>query len=178
MREIELKFKVDNLQSVIDFLISNDCSISEDIVQNDTIFVNDLNNVESVKDSVWLRIRQLNDKIELNYKKQSEKLSESKEIEFEVSSAKQASSFLKALDFKEWVKVNKIRKYSKFNGCTICIDTVERLGSFVELEILVDENDTKDYEEYLLKTAITMGINPQSRISGHYDTMINNLDKI
>lgn len=175
MREIELKFKVDNIENIISFLEKNNCKISFTECQYDTIYVQNLDNVESTEGSVWLRVRKTNEKIELNYKKQSAKKMESEEIEFEVSSYEKANAFLKALEFKEWVQVNKKRRYSKYQDYNICIDEVERLGTFVEIELLVNEQNDINYEEQLLNVAKEIGINTDNRINSHYDTMISEL---
>ncbi len=82
MREIELKFKVDSLDNIIDFLKKEGCIISDVLDQKDTVYVSNINDTESREGSVWLRVRQENDKIELNYKKQGNKKMTSKEIEF------------------------------------------------------------------------------------------------
>lgn len=175
MREIEIKFKIENIESIISFLEKNKCKISKENIQNDTIYVRDTNKVKSIEGSVWLRIRENNNKIELNYKKQSAKSIESEEIEFEVSSYEKANSFLKALGFKEWVQVNKKRKYTKYKDYNICIDEVEKLGTFIEIELLTDKEDKNDYQQELLTIAQELGINPSSRINSHYDTMIAEL---
>lgn len=175
MREIELKFKIDNLEELINKLKEEQCEISPIKIQNDTIYVQNLDDTESKEGSVWLRVRKENDKIELNYKKQSKKKMESEEIEFEVSSYELANQFLKALGYSPWVEVNKKRRYSKFKEYNICIDEVERLGSFIELEILVDNDNKDDYELALLEVAKKLGINPDNRINSHYDTMISEL---
>lgn len=175
MREIELKFKVDNIDDIISFLEKSNCEISDTECQYDTIYVQNLDNVESTEGSVWLRVRKTNDKIELNYKKQSAKKMESEEIEFEVNSYEKANAFLKALGFKEWVQVNKKRRYSKYQDYNICIDEVERLGTFVEIELLVNEQNDINYEEQLLNVAKEIGINTDNRINSHYDTMISEL---
>lgn len=175
MREIELKFKVDNIDEIISFLNTNNCEISQPIYQNDTIYVQNLNNVESKEGSVYLRVRKTNQKVELNYKRQSAKKMESEEIEFEVSSYQMANEFLKAIGFKEWVQVNKVRKYSKYQEYNICIDEVERLGTFVEIELLVNEQNDIDYESKLLEIAKEMKIDTNNRINSHYDTMISEL---
>ena len=176
MREIELKFKVDNLEELINKLKEEQCEISSIKLQNDTIYVQNLDDTESKEDSVWLRVRKENDKIELNYKKQSKKKMESEEIEFEVSSYELANQFLKALGYLPWVEVNKKRRYSNYKEYNICIDEVEKLGSFVELEILVDKDNKEDYELALLEVAKKLGINPDKRINSHYDTMISELN--
>ena len=175
MREIELKFKVEKKESIIDSLKKQGCELSSVNYQYDTIYVKDLNHVESTEGSIWLRVRKTNDLVELNYKKQSAKKMESEEIEFEVSSYEKANSFLKALGFQEWVQVNKKRQYTKYQNCNICIDEVERLGTFVEIELLIEEQTDVDYEKIILSVAKKLGINTQNRINSHYDTMISKI---
>lgn len=175
MREIELKFKVENIEEIISFLEKNNCKISSPTYQNDTIYVKDLDNVESTEGSIWLRIRKTNEIVELNYKKQSAKKMESEEIEFQVNSYEKANSFLKALGFKEWVQVNKKRQYSKYQDYNICIDEVEKLGTFIEIELLINEQNDINYEEQLLNVAKEIGIDANNRINSHYDTMISKL---
>ena len=99
MREIELKFKVKDKEILLKKLKSLNCEISEPLYQNDSIYVSDLESTESVEGSIWLRVRKENEKIELNLKKQSKKLEESKEIEFEVNSYEKANKFLETLGF-------------------------------------------------------------------------------
>lgn len=177
MREIELKFRVDNLDIFLEKLRSLGCEISDYINQADTIYVENLDNTDSVEGSIWLRVRQVNDKIEMNYKRQAAKKSESQEIEFGVDDYEKANSFLKALGYNEWVRVNKRRRYSKYENANICIDEVERLGSFVEIEYLIDEDDKNaNYEEELLKIAEHLGIDTSKQINSHYDTMISELE--
>ncbi len=176
MREIELKFKVDNFDQLIKILSQSGNEISEELSQSDTIYVSDLSDTESKEGSMWLRVRQVNDKTEMNLKKQSAKKMESEEIEFEVSDYALANKFLSTLGYKPWVQVNKKRRYSKYENVNICMDEVERLGCFVELELLIADKDDIDYESTLIDIAKQLGINPNNRINSHYDTMISELD--
>ena len=112
----------------------------------------------------------------MNVKKQSSKKSESQEIEFVVEDYNKACDFLKVLGYKEWVKVNKKRRYTKYMNANICLDEVEQLGSFVEIEIIVPDDDIKNnYENDLEKIAINLGIDSKNIVNSHYDTMIHNL---
>ncbi len=172
MREIELKFKVDNLEDVIKTLEENACKISASIYQNDTIYVKDLLDVESKAGSVWLRVRKTNDTVELNCKKQAKQKMESEEIEFEVSSEEKANAFLSAIGFKKWVTVTKERRYTKYKDCNVCIDQVKDLGNFVELEFLIQDENDINYEEELLSIAKKLHIDITNRVNSHYDTMI------
>ncbi len=128
-----------------------------------------------MENSVWLRIRQTNNEVELNYKKQSALKMESEEIEFGVTSYDKANAFLSALGFHKWVEVKKVRRYSQYKDCNICLDSVERLGDFVELELLIPEKENIDYEAKLLAYAQELNIDITKRINSHYDTMISEL---
>ena len=176
MREIELKFKVDNLDVLINKLKEEQCEISAVKMQNDTIYVQNLDDTESKEGSVWLRVRKENEKVELNLKKQSKRLEESTEIEFEVNSYEKVNEFLETLGYKKWVEVNKTRLFTKYDKYNLCIDDVERLGSFIEIEILVNDNDEKDYIEELLNAAKELDLKEEDIVKSHYDTMISLLD--
>lgn len=177
MREIELKFKVDDFTPILEKLEKNKSEISEVFNQSDTIYVSNLDDTESKEGSIWLRVRKVNDKIEMNLKRQSAEKMESEEIEFEVSDYDLANKFLTTLGYKPWVQVNKKRRYSTYEDVNICMDEVERLGNFVELELLVSENNDIDYESKLLSIAHYLGIDTNNRINSHYDTMISELEK-
>lgn len=176
MREIELKFKVKDKDILLKKLKSLNCELSEPLYQNDSIYVSDLGSTESVEGSIWLRVRKENEKVELNLKKQSKKLEESKEIEFEVNSYEKANEFLETLGYKKWVEVNKTRLFTKYDKYNLCIDDVDRLGSFIEIEILVNDNDEKDYIEELLSVAAYLDLKEEDIVKSHYDTMISLLD--
>lgn len=55
------------------------------------------------------------------------------------------------------------------------MDEVERLGFFVELELVIEEENDYDYEKQLLDLAKELGIDIDNRINSHYDTMISEL---
>ena len=172
MREIECKFQIQDKKELLNRLKEKGCSLEKEITQKDTIFVQDIKDTESKPNSIWLRVRKTNNTIELNYKKQSKKKSESKEIEFQVNDYDKAIEFLIALGFQKWVEVQKKRITTTYQNFNICIDEVERLGAFVEIEILVSENDNIDYEPIIMSVAKELQIDTKKRINSHYDTMI------
>ncbi len=102
--------------------------------------------------------------------------SKKEEMELGVDSYEKANKFFVVLGYKKWVEVNKKRRYSKYKQYNLCIDEVERLGSFIEIELLVDENDKNDYIEELKNVAEYLGLNKEDIVYSHYDTMISELD--
>lgn len=175
MREIELKFRVKDQKAFLDKLQCLGCRIAAPLQQIDTVFVNDLNNVESTKDSIWIRIRQEEGHVELNLKKQSSKIQESQEIEFRVESYEKVTQFLETLGYKKWVIVNKKRRYTTYLNYNLCLDEVEKLGTFIEIELLVDDTDKRDYMDQLMSFARDLGLDESNIINSHYDTMIYEL---
>ena len=176
MKEIELKFQVKSLRPIVTSLKKEGCVLSKILDQKDTVFVPDKNNTDSCEGSVWLRVREENKKVELNYKKQGNKKMSSKEIEFKVDSSDKAKEFLDELGFEKWVVVHKKRRTTKYKKYNICLDEVVGLGFFVEIELLVPEDDNNDYEEELHSIAYSLNISRGNRINSHYDTMIKELE--
>lgn len=93
MREIELKFKIDNPNEIIDFLKEKGSSFGEKKYQYDTVYVKSTDHIEQEAGSVFLRVRATDDKIKITYKKRSSKVGESQEIEFGVDSYELANEF-------------------------------------------------------------------------------------
>lgn len=64
----------------------------------------------------------------------------SDEYEFAVDDGNAARQMLTALGWQEVVTVDKVRLESKTKDYTICIDEVDKLGLFIELEILTEDD--------------------------------------
>lgn len=64
----------------------------------------------------------------------------SDEYEFAVDDGNAARQMLTALGWQEIVTVDKVRLESKTKDYTICIDEVAKLGLFIELEVLAEDD--------------------------------------
>ena len=74
----------------------------------------------------------------------------SDEYEFAVDDGNAARQMLTALGWQEVVTVDKVRLESKTEDYTICIDEVAKLGLFIELEILTeDDANTGDIQQQM-----------------------------
>lgn len=178
MQEIEIKFRVDNLDIIKDKLKQEGCILSEELYQKDTVFVPTLSDTSNGEGKMFVRVRNVNGKSELNLKKQSSSIIQSKEIEFEVSNYDSAYDFLETIGLHKWVTVEKKRITTKYKDFNICIDEVKRLGNFIEIEILTNEEDrTEYYEKIILECAECLGIDINNRINSFYDAMMRALEK-
>lgn len=65
------------------------------------------------------------------------------ECETEVKDAKVVKKILESLGFYAIFPVNKLRHYYSLEDMTACVDQVEGLGDFLELEILVEKDEER-----------------------------------
>ncbi len=75
------------------------------------------------------------------------------------------------LGWKPILEVKKIRRKGKLGEYEICLDQVEKLGNFVELEKLADnEADPEQIKEELFKELETLGLSRDDEETKGYDT--------
>ena len=99
----------------------------------------------------------------------------SDEYEFAVDDGNVAHQMLTALGWQEVVTVDKVRLESKTKDYTICIDEVAKLGLFIELEILTeDDANAGDIQQQMYTFLKNLNIDGELwKIP--YDTSIRNL---
>ena len=99
----------------------------------------------------------------------------SDEYEFVVDDGNVARQMLTALGWQEIVTVDKVRLESKTEDYTICIDEVAKLGLFIELEILTeDDANAGDIQQQIYTFLKNLNIDGELwKIP--YDTSIRNL---
>lgn len=172
MKEIEVKAKVDDLALIEERLIELGCNFNEPTIQKDIIFIpNNRNFLDIVKGDIILRIRYSNSKYKLTLKKQLENELDNIEKESFVSDPNQIEEIIKLMGFKEGIKVNKVRKKTKLGELTICLDKVESLGEFIEIEKISNEDSLKIQEE-LFDFLKELGIKKESQVFRGYDTLL------
>lgn len=173
MKEIKVKYRLDHVDELINKLERLGCKMSDMEDQKDTVYVTNLKNISSDAGSIFLRVRKNNDKIELNAKRHTHLMQSRKEVEFEVSSYEDANHFLELIGFKKWVEVVKKRIHTTYENCNICIDEVDSLGSFVELEYVVeDSKKDQDILEKIAKVAKKLEIDTTKEVDQYYDEMM------
>ncbi len=173
--EIELKFELDEKDKVASKLNAVAKFVKE-THEKDIYYVpqhRDFLKVYPVRE--WIRIRETDDKVQLNYKdwhhtKEYNAIS-CDELESDVSDGEAVKSILKRLDFKEIVVVDKLRKYWTFKDLIIQVDTVKELGDFIEVEADKEFSSVEDAKEYMLKVMNELGIDTSKEVRKGYPFM-------
>lgn len=177
MREIEVKARVRNKESLVSELEKLGIKLSDPIIQNDVIFSRPVENYgEYIPNFSCVRIRKQNDKYLFTLKKSGINELDSIEHETEISNPEEMTSIVKLLGQVEMARVNKKRQKAVYKDMEICVDEVEGLGSFIELERLVTSGDPEKIQKELFDFLLTLGIKKEEEINQGYDTLMFNLN--
>ncbi len=174
MNEIEVKAHLKNKEIIMQNLRDKGCVFEDAIVQNDTVFTQKIGSFEIYDtNEIFLRIRiKNNSKIIFTAKKTLHTGLDCLEYETEISSYKQMYDALIIMGYKEALRINKTRIITHYNGCEICIDEVEDLGSFIEMEKLCEEGDSKKIQEELFGFLQSVGVSKDDRVFNGYDDLL------
>lgn len=173
MKEIEVKARVKDEAGLITKLSELGCVLSEPVEQDDAIYSNLEGNafLKFAPGKNILRIRKAKGKIILALKQPQGNELANIEKELEIGNAEEMAQILKLLDYPEVVRVVKTRRKTHFENYEICIDEVQGLGSFVEVEKMSEENPAKIQEE-LFDFLASLGVKREDRVCQGYDTML------
>ena len=149
MYEIEVKFQFPNqtLEEIKQKLSLKIFSWSKPKVQNDTVFLSkNKTSYKIVEGDKIFRIRQeffdgeqqgITSILALKIQ-QAQKLV-SQEYETEFADVNQMTSILESLELVKFVNVIKKRSKAKFENYNLCLDEVQDLGVFLEVELLSEK---------------------------------------
>jgi adenylate cyclase class 2 len=119
-----------------------------------------------------LRIRSVDGRSVMTYKgKKLDTLSKTRE-EFETPvDGGTTRSILLALGFRESGVVRKTRKVYRYENMTICLDKVDELGEFMEVEIGA-ESDIEGHSKQIFSFLEKLGIGEEDSIRTSYLEMV------
>ncbi len=180
MREVEIKLKVANLDLVASKLDELGCKLSEPKTHEDINFVHkdDIKWFESTGGGwVYPRLRiQNNDVLTFTVKKPLTNEMDCIEHELQVDDAKELEAIMEMFGYRRGVVVRKTRRTCIFQNYTITLDEVDRLGSFIEIERVVDDGDAEKIQKKMFVFAKEMfGLERNNHMMKGYDILIHDL---
>src|SRR3989338_5867600 len=177
MREIEIKLKANNLDEIEQQFKEKGWAFSEPIFQHDVVYssaqsTEAYNKIGGVG-HVAIRIRYQNDTATLTLKKQQSHEMDNLEYESEVENPKDVHEMLLILGWKPEVEVKKTRKKGTLGEYEVCLDRVEKLGDYLELEKLTDDNiDAKEVRKEFLEILTPLGLSEKDEEKTGYGTLM------
>lgn len=174
VREIEVKAKTQDISALKEKLLELGCSFSEPLTQHDTIYLPEgIQYPVQKKGMAVMRIRDQNGKLMLTMKKAIENELDNIEKEISFENKQEAHDMLCEMGYYAAVSVKKTRVKCKHEDVEICIDEVEGLGSFIEVEKLCeDDKDSEQVQEELFAFLQTLGVSQDDQVLKGYDTMM------
>lgn len=141
-QEVEVKYLLCNKEQVLENI--NQMGLKRNIenqIQNDSYYIPAHRNFfESEIVSEWLRIRETEINCTLNFKQWlpigAKEQNYCNEYETVVEDVFALKKIFELLNFKEVVRVYKVRNSWIYDDVEICIDEVSNLGTYIELEML------------------------------------------
>jgi adenylate cyclase, class 2 len=77
------------------------------------------------------------------------------------------------MGYQEAVRIQKRRRKGRYQNWEVCVDEVEGLGFFVELEELIAENENvQAIQERMAAFLSSVGVDPGNRLRDRYDVLL------
>lgn len=176
--EIEVKARLKNKATVIEKLTALGCEFSDIKTQDDIVWVKKTGTLEDfLSNNVFLRIRiQNGNKVIMTAKSPKGKSGNESLVKHEhevtVDSADEARNILALMGFHEAVRVIKKRQTAHYDGYEICLDDVEGLGSFIELEKIADDTAAAQIQEKMMEFLKGLGVATEDQAKKGYDILM------
>ncbi len=175
--EIEVKAKVLDMPNLKGKLEALGCVFTEPVTQDDAVFARKTGSLETfLSNDVFLRIRvQNNGRIILTAKRPINKSAETlvkDEHEVVVDSADEAKRILELAGFVEALRLKKTRQTAHYKEYEICLDEVEGLGTFIELEKMAEESAAAEIQRSMFLFLESLGVSPGDQVKKGYDILL------
>jgi adenylate cyclase class 2 len=148
MREVEVKAHLRDRESVVAKLAALGCDIGEPVTQEDIVYVKKYGSMEEfLGNDLFLRIRVTKDQVIFTLKYHPDRTQSGSttampiEHEVRVDSRPEMEAMLALLGFSPALRIYKERRTGHYQDWEICLDDVEELGSFIEIEQLIGHDE-------------------------------------
>jgi len=167
MIEVEIRAKIKNKSEIQSKLKEIGAVLEKSVHQEDRIFGHEMfldENKMIIEGGLSARIRQVDQNAWLEFKEISRNKGAGIEIKADLDNIEEGLRFFEKLGFKEAFSINKQREEYSLSGFEICLDNVEQLGSFIEIEkaVLSQEETGLAKEECL---GLLEKVAPESEIT-------------
>ncbi len=174
MKEIEIKAKLRDREAVMQKLTSLGCTFEPVKRQEDRVYAERVESLAAFRENKnFLRLRLMNGgKVLLTLKQRGINDLDSLEHELEVSSRDEMEQMLKLMGYQEAMRIAKTRVITHHEGREICIDEVEDLGSFIEMETLTTKGNAEAIQEEMFQFFESLGVTRAERQESGYDILM------
>jgi len=175
MREIEVKARLRNLEVFLRAADKKGINFGKATVQDDATYETTIPHGDPNWNIFRIRKQQNTTILTMKYAASS-RSRDNHERETTIGDAEQVADMLERVGYTYGIHVHKSRRTAKYNGLEFCLDEVDELGTFVEVEKLTQEDaDVDTIQADLWSLLLDLGIDPSDRIHKGYDTLMHEL---
>jgi adenylate cyclase, class 2 len=173
MREIEVKYRVHDLEELLAALKRHGVELSEPVFQDDQAYAPAGWQFGDSKLGVsFVRLRTVDGRHYFALKQPGENAQACLEYETEVADREAMHGAVVRMGYRPTVRVAKTRRVATLEQCSVCVDDLEGAGAFLELERMVsDEAAAADVQAELAAFADSLGITAV-RTEETYDSLV------
>jgi adenylate cyclase class 2 len=174
VREIELKYRVDDLEALLIVLKARGIELSEAVFQDDQAYAPAGWQFGDSKLGVsFLRLRTVLGRHYFTLKQPASNAQDCLEYETQVTDRQAMHHAVLHMGYRPTVRIAKSRRTATLGDCSLCIDEVEGIGGFLELERMApDHADSQTIQADLAALASSLGV-AAIRIHQTYDSLVH-----
>ena len=173
MREVEVKFRVSDREALHVALKERGIKLGEPIFQDDQAYApNGWQFGDNKLGVSFLRLRTVNGRHTFTLKQPTINALSCLEHESEVSDREQMHQAIMQMGFYPTVRVAKTRQTAEFDGISLCVDDLEGVGTFLELERMVPEGVSESTVQDELAAFVAGLGTTAERTTESYDSVV------
>jgi adenylate cyclase class 2 len=172
-REIEVKYQVDDLAELLAAFKARGLALSAPVHQDDQAYAQDGWQYGMSKLGVaFARLRTQDGRHLFTLKRPTDNELSCLEYETEVANREQMHQAILQLGFYPTVRIVKARRTARCDGLSLCLDAVERVGAFLEVEKVVGPGQAGlEVQAELDAFARSLGVELE-RTTDTYDSLV------
>jgi adenylate cyclase class 2 len=145
VREVEVKYQVRDKEALLVALKRRGIELAAPVYQDDQAYAPDGWSYGDAKLGVsFARLRTVDDRHTFTLKRPAENALSCDEYETTIANREQMDQAILAMGFCPTVRIAKVRRTAALDGLVLCVDEVEGLGTFLELERMVPDGTSGD----------------------------------
>ncbi len=174
VREIELKYRVEDLEALLVALKSRGIELSEPVFQDDQAYAPAGWQFGDSKLGIsFLRLRTVQGRHYFTLKQPAGGVQDCLEYETQVTDRQAMHHAALHMGYRPTVRIAKTRRTATLDDCSLCIDELDGVGAFLELERMApDHADTRAIQADLAAFVSSLGITV-TRTDQTYDSLVH-----
>jgi adenylate cyclase, class 2 len=174
VREIEVKYRIDDLEALLTALKSRGIELSDPVHQDDQAYAPEHWQFGDSKLGVsFLRLRTTGGRHQFTLKQPGSNAQACLEHETEVTDRAAMHAAVLRMGYRPTVQIIKTRRTATLDNCSLCVDDVEGIGGFLELERLAADDTDEAADQAELAAFIDSLDIAATRTHDTYDSLVH-----